>query len=82
MGYSIRNIPNVPSLRAAFSALRRGAYRARGRGCPVGKTWKDVQYGTPIGEAPKFTAYYGSGPYAYFEFVGWQDGKPVVRTLT
>lgn len=83
MGYSIRNIPNCAAMRGRFRDLKRALpCRLRGRGCPPGKRWQDVQYGTPLGEAPKFTAYYGKAPYAYFEFTGkWIDNKPVLRTL-
>lgn len=84
-GYSIRNIPNTPAHRALFKSLADSCgllYTPRGRGVPAGKKWADVPYGTPLREAPKFTAYYGRSPYVYFEFTGrWQDGRPVLRTL-
>lgn len=82
-GYSIRNIPNCAIHRALFKELARDLpYKPRGRGVPPGKRWSDVSYGTPLREAPKFTAYYGTGPYHYFEFTGrWIKGRPVVRLL-
>ncbi len=82
MGYSVRNIPNTDQLRRVFSGLKRALnYRPRGRGVPPGKQWKDVQYGTALREAPKFTAYYGKAPYVYMEFVSFEDNNLRVKLL-
>lgn len=82
-GYSVRNIPNEPHLRDLFKSLRKSKpYRARGRGVPAGKSWRKYHRGTPLGEAPKFTAYYGEAPYQYMEFVSIDaDGIPHIRML-